>query len=61
MMQILYSHPYFQVGIIGGSGLNDPDILHDRKECKVTTPFGDPSDVLIEGTISGVPCVLLAR
>lgn len=50
-----------KVGIIGGSGLNDPDILEDRVERRVSTPFGDPSDCLIEGRISGVDCVLLAR
>uniref|UniRef100_A0A5K3FVY2 Purine nucleoside phosphorylase n=1 Tax=Mesocestoides corti TaxID=53468 RepID=A0A5K3FVY2_MESCO len=50
-----------KVGIIGGSGLDDPDILENRKDRYVTTPFGEPSDALIEGTISGVPCILLAR
>lgn len=50
-----------KVGIIGGSGLNNPDILQDGQERRVQTPFGEPSDVLIEGTISGVSCVLLAR
>ncbi|KAJ8936608.1 hypothetical protein NQ314_012223 [Rhamnusium bicolor] len=50
-----------QVGIIGGSGLDDPDILKNKKEKKVTTPFGDPSDALITGEIDNVQCVLLAR
>ncbi|CAN8027937.1 unnamed protein product, partial [Ixodes persulcatus] len=50
-----------QVGIIGGSGLDDPDILEHRKEHKVTTPFGEPSDVLVSGQIGHVNCVLLAR
>lgn len=50
-----------KIGIIGGSGLDDPDIVNDRKEKVVDTPFGKPSDVLIEGTIKGVACVLLAR
>ncbi|GFO04663.1 S-methyl-5'-thioadenosine phosphorylase [Plakobranchus ocellatus] len=50
-----------KIGIIGGSGMDNPLILEDRKEKKVTTPFGDPSDVLILGTIKGVDCVLLAR
>ncbi|XP_053963439.1 S-methyl-5'-thioadenosine phosphorylase-like [Anastrepha ludens] len=50
-----------KVGIIGGSGLDDPDILEGRQEKTVTTPFGSPADVLVEGTISGVRCVLLAR
>lgn len=50
-----------KVGIIGGSGLDDPDILQDRVESEVDTPYGKPSDVLLSGTIAGVPCVLLAR
>lgn len=50
-----------QIGIIGGTGLDDPDILENRKEISVTTPFGSPSDVLIEGKISGISCILLAR
>ncbi|PSN31286.1 hypothetical protein C0J52_22287, partial [Blattella germanica] len=49
------------IGIIGGTGLDDPDILEDRQEKTVCTPFGSPSDVLIEGKIGGVDCVLLAR
>ncbi|XP_067630811.1 S-methyl-5'-thioadenosine phosphorylase-like [Eurosta solidaginis] len=50
-----------KVGIISGSGLDDPDILEGRQEQTVTTPYGPPADVLIEGTINGVKCVLLAR
>lgn len=50
-----------KVGIIGGTGMDDPDILKNRTEKKVTTPFGDPSDVLILGEIADVPCILLAR
>lgn len=50
-----------KIGIIGGSGLDNPDILQNKREVSVTTPFGAPSDVLIEGEISSVPCVLLAR
>ncbi|XP_050299807.1 S-methyl-5'-thioadenosine phosphorylase-like [Anthonomus grandis grandis] len=52
---------YLKIGIIGGSGLDNPDILKNRSEKRVTTIFGDPSDVLILGEISGVACVLLAR
>ena len=29
-----------QIGIIGGSGFDDPDILHSREEKTVDTPFG---------------------
>lgn len=29
-----------QIGIIGGTGIDDPDILSERNEKDVTTPFG---------------------
>lgn len=50
-----------KVGIIGGSGLYDPDILENRQEHTVKTPFGEPSDVLVSGRVGEVDCVLLAR
>jgi len=50
-----------KIGIIGGTGLDDPDILEERKEEYVETVFGKPSDALIHGKIKGVQCVLLAR
>lgn len=56
-----YILKHLQVGIIGGTGLDNPDILKNRREKKVTTIFGDPSDALVLGDIDGVHCVLLAR
>ncbi|XP_076371284.1 S-methyl-5'-thioadenosine phosphorylase-like [Tachypleus tridentatus] len=50
-----------KVGIVSGSGLDDPDILEDRQEKFVDTPYGKPSDALITGKICGVECVLVAR
>ncbi|CAB3403982.1 unnamed protein product [Caenorhabditis bovis] len=50
-----------KVGIIGGSGLEDPKILQNPKVVSIETPFGSPSDALTTGTINGVECVLLAR
>ncbi|KPP62285.1 S-methyl-5'-thioadenosine phosphorylase-like [Scleropages formosus] len=50
-----------KIGIIGGSGLDDPDILEGRVEKYVDTPYGKPSDALIVGKIKNVECVLLAR
>ncbi|KAK4308888.1 hypothetical protein Pmani_019441 [Petrolisthes manimaculis] len=50
-----------KIGIIGGSGLSKPDIFEGGREHEVDTPYGKPSDVLLEGQINGVPCVLLAR
>ncbi|GBP43333.1 S-methyl-5'-thioadenosine phosphorylase [Eumeta japonica] len=52
---------FHQVGIIGGSGFDDPTLFENRKEVEVMTPFGSPSDVIIEGVVGGVPCALLAR
>lgn len=50
-----------RIGIIGGSGLDDPDILKKAREVEVTTPYGRPSSPLTIGIISGVDVVLLAR
>lgn len=50
-----------KIGIIGGSGLDDPDILEERKEILVDTKYGKPSDALIQGKINGCEVVLLAR
>ncbi|XP_059056217.1 S-methyl-5'-thioadenosine phosphorylase [Achroia grisella] len=50
-----------KIGIIGGSGFDDPSLFENQIERELLTPFGKPSDVLIEGEIKGVSCVLLAR
>lgn len=51
-----------QIGIIGGTGLDNPDFLANRKELEINTRFGKPSgDVVVEGEIKGVPCVLISR
>jgi 5'-methylthioadenosine phosphorylase len=50
-----------RIGIIGGSGLEDPKILKDAKEIQAETPYGSPSSPLTTGTIEGTEVVLLAR
>ena len=50
-----------KVGIIGGSGLDDPDIIKNAEEIKVNTAFGEPSSTLTAGNVDGVEVVLLAR
>nr|XP_008530212.1 PREDICTED: S-methyl-5'-thioadenosine phosphorylase-like [Equus przewalskii] len=50
-----------KIGIIGGTGLDDSEILEGRTEKYVDTPFGKPSDALILGKIKNVDCILLAR
>jgi 5'-methylthioadenosine phosphorylase len=49
------------LGIIGGSGIYDLQGLEDRKEVAVETPFGNPSDALITGTMFGVRMAFLPR
>jgi 5'-methylthioadenosine phosphorylase len=50
-----------KVGIIGGSGLDNPDILENVREKTVETPYGNPSDPLKTGKIKGIEVVLLSR
>jgi len=50
-----------KTGIIGGSGLEDPSMLKDQKEIKCTTPWGDPSSILLSGTINNKDIILLSR
>ncbi len=50
-----------KIGIIGGSGLENPDILKDQKEIRCTTPWGDPSSTLLEGFVENKPVILLSR
>lgn len=50
-----------KVGIIGGSGLDDPDLVRDVRLKNVKTPYGEPSSPLTIGKIAGVDTVILAR
>lgn len=50
-----------KIGIIGGTGLDNPDIFTNKSEVSVTTPFGNPSSTLITGQVNGTDVVLLAR
>ncbi|MBD3249037.1 S-methyl-5'-thioadenosine phosphorylase [Candidatus Woesearchaeota archaeon] len=50
-----------KIGIIGGSGLDNPDILEDSVDKEVTTSYGKPSSSLKIGKIRGAEVVLLAR
>ena len=50
-----------KIGIIGGSGLDDPELFLHPRDLTMDTPWGEPSSTLREGEIGGVPVVLLAR
>lgn len=50
-----------RVGIIGGSGLDDPDILKHPEAIDMDTPYGRPSSALRSGTIGDTEVLILAR
>jgi 5'-methylthioadenosine phosphorylase len=50
-----------KIGIIGGSGLDNPDILKDAKDIIVDTPFGKPSSPLKTGKIHNIEVIIIAR
>jgi len=49
------------IGIIGGSGLYSMNGLTVAREVRVKTPFGDPSDAFVVGTLEGKRVAFLAR
>ncbi len=49
------------IGIIGGSGLDDPDILKEAKTVDIDTPYGKPSSALTTGQIDGTDVIILGR
>ncbi|MEE8470414.1 MAG: S-methyl-5'-thioadenosine phosphorylase [Dehalococcoidia bacterium] len=53
--------PEAKLGVIGGSGLYEIEGLKDVKEVKVKTPFGDPSDAIVVGTLEGTRTAFLPR
>lgn len=50
-----------KIGIIGGSGLDNPDILKGASDVEVETAYGKPTSPLKVGTIAGIEVALLAR
>ena len=53
--------PRATFGVIGGSGLYAMQGLTDTREVRVKTPFGDPSDAFVVGTLEGKQVAFLAR
>ena len=49
------------IGIIGGSGLYELEGFEKSDERAVSTPFGDPSDVLVGGRLAGRQVWFLPR
>jgi 5'-methylthioadenosine phosphorylase len=49
------------IGIIGGSGIYEIEGLENKSWRRAHTPWGEPSDELLEGWLDGVRCVFLPR
>ena len=49
------------LGILGGSGVYELEGLESRRWKRLTTPWGEPSDELLFGELSGVRLVFLPR
>lgn len=49
------------IGIIGGSGLYEIDSLESITCHNIVTPFGNPSDAIVEGVLSGRRVCFLPR
>ena len=53
--------PVAEIGVIGGSGLYGMPGLTNTREIRVITPFGEPSDAFVVGTLEGKRVAFLAR
>lgn len=49
------------IGIIGGSGLDNPEILHNPRDQRVTTPYGEITSPVRIGSIGAHTICLVAR
>jgi 5'-methylthioadenosine phosphorylase len=50
-----------KIGIIGGSGLYSMAGFEAHEEAAIETPWGNPSDKYVVGTLAGKPVAFLAR
>ncbi|MFP4170181.1 MAG: S-methyl-5'-thioadenosine phosphorylase [Methanomassiliicoccales archaeon] len=50
-----------RTGIIGGTGIYDPDLFEVQDEVRLSTPYGPPSDDIVLGTWEGREVAFLPR
>ena len=50
-----------KVGVLGGTGLYLMERLQDVQEVKLDTPFGEPSDAYVCGSLNNVDLIFLPR
>jgi 5'-methylthioadenosine phosphorylase len=52
---------HVKIGVIGGSGVYDIAGLQDATWTTVETPWGDPSDAVLTGSLNGIDMAFLPR
>ena len=50
-----------KIGIIGGSGLDNPNIIQSPEDISIKTPYGKTSSIIKQGIIEGQDVFILAR
>ncbi|TKG93411.1 S-methyl-5'-thioadenosine phosphorylase [Puteibacter caeruleilacunae] len=50
-----------KIAIIGGSGLENPELLRDAKNIKINTPYGETSSDFLTGRLNGTEVAILSR
>ena len=51
----------FKIGVIGGSGMENPDFFSSSHLKEVSTSYGNPSSHLISGSIENIPVIAISR
>lgn len=51
----------WHIGVIGGTGLYDADIVEEAQQIAIASPFGEPSGPITTGRIAGVRFSFIAR
>ncbi len=50
-----------KIGLIGGTGMYDADLLEDAQPVTIDTPYGQPSQPIMSGKLNGVDVVIIPR
>lgn len=50
-----------EIGVIGGTGVYDPKLLENATTVELSTPFGNPSDVITLGELAGRKIAFINR
>ena len=59
--KIRADEPRAAIGILGGTGLYEIEGFKGKKDVRLRTPFGEPSDAYVVGTLEGRRVAFLAR